>query len=355
MTTEHSEPAPDGESEPTASAAGPGAFLVSVVSMAAVLVAAELFYRDSSVEQRLRKGTNYVTAKRLEYETLGGDIVVTGDSRMYHAINPQVMQETLQGVTGSTYTTFNFGIPSGTTPISPDGRARGRDPQAAAQGLHPRGHARALQLLRRDWRRGHAAGRALVGGAALREGRLAHERRGRGRASSTALRTSSGCAPSSARPSTHSTLAPAITIHNRGYWSLGGRIAPAQQDVRARGRAGAYAELMDKSKGIELRPTPGRYLAEAIDDLKRHGVKVIVMGTPQARQLDWYHDEKHTYFEYINEVKRITAEHGVPFVDMNAPPGIQSTDFMDGDHLSEPGTTIFTKYVATELVAPLLK
>ena len=79
------------------------------------------------------------------------------------------------------------------------------------------------------------------------------------------------------------------------------------------------------------------------------------MGTPQARQLDWYHDEKHTYFEYINEVKRITAEHGVPFVDMNAPPGIQSTDFMDGDHLSEPGTTIFTKYVATELVAPLLK
>ena len=46
MTTEHSEPAPDGESEPTASAAGPGAFLVSVVSMAAVLVAAEFFYGD---------------------------------------------------------------------------------------------------------------------------------------------------------------------------------------------------------------------------------------------------------------------------------------------------------------------
>jgi hypothetical protein len=146
-----------------------------------------------------------------------------------------------------------------------------------------------------------------------------------------------------------------ISFHNRGYWSLGGRVPPAQQDVRARGRAGAYAELMDKSKGIEMRRTPGRFLAEAIDDLKRHGVKVIVMGTPQARQLDWYHDEKHTYFEYINEVKRVTAEHGVPFVDMNHPPGIESTDFMDGDHLSEPGTTVFTKYVATELVAPLLK
>ena len=146
-----------------------------------------------------------------------------------------------------------------------------------------------------------------------------------------------------------------LSFQNRGYVSMGGRVPAAVQEQRAKGRAAAYAELMDKSKGIELRPTAGRYLGVAIADLKRHGVKVVVMGTPQARQLDWYHDEKHTYFEYIEEVKRIAAEHGVPFVDMNHPPGIESGDFTDGDHLSEPGTTLFTKYVATEVVAPLLK
>lgn len=355
MTTEHSETAPESESETTASAAGPGAFLVSVVSMAAVLVTAELFYRDSSVEQRLRRNSNYVTAKRLEYETLGGDIVVTGDSRMYHAINPQVMQETLQGATGKTYTTFNFGIPSGTTPIflmvaheaaihkpPPKVFILGVTPAlfsccdaVGAAGTQPGVRWSAVPLfVKAAWRTNlEDAGASVFYGASHLLG----------------MRTELSTAVHDL------TLAPPITFHNRGYWSLGGRVPPAQQDVRARGRAGAYAELMDKSKGIELRPTPGRYLAEAIDDLKRHGVKVIVMGTPQARQLDWYHDEKHTYFEYIAEVKRVTAEHGVPFVDMNSPPGIESTDFMDGDHLSEPGTTVFTKYVATELVAPLLK
>jgi hypothetical protein len=352
MSTEPKDPTQ--ASEPAERPAGPGAFLVSVVSMLAVLVAAELFYRDSSVEVRLRKGSNYVTAKRLEYETLGGDIVVTGDSRMYHAINPQVMQETLQALKGSTYTTFNFGIPSGTTPIflmvaheaaihKPPPRVfiLGVTPalfsccdEIGTAGTQPGVRWSAVPLfLKASWYTNvEDAGASVFYGASHLMG----------------MRTELTTA-------VHDLALPApITFHNRGFWSLGGRINPATQDVRAKGRAGAYAELMDKSKGWHLRPTPGRYLAEAIDDLKRHGVKVIVMGTPQARQLDWYHDEKHTYFEYIAEVKRVTAEHGVPFVDMNAPPGVESTDFMDGDHLSEPGGVIFTKYVATEIVAPLL-
>jgi hypothetical protein len=350
MTTENEESAP----ESAESGGNPGPFLVSIISMIAVLVAAELFYRDSSVELKLRKGSNYVTAKRLEYETLGGDIVVTGDSRMYHAINPQVMQETLQGLTGNTYTTFNFGIPSGTTPIflmaaheaathkpPPKVFILGVTPALfsccdaiSAAGTQPGVRWSAVPLfVKAAWYTNvEEAGASVFYGASHLLG----------------MRTEVTTA-------VHDLALPApISFHNRGYWSLGGRVPPAQQDVRARGRAGAYAELMDKSKGIEMRRTPGRFLAEAIDDLKRHGVKVIVMGTPQARQLDWYHDEKHTYFEYINEVKRVTAEHGVPFVDMNHPPGIESTDFMDGDHLSEPGGAIFTKYVATEIVAPLL-
>jgi hypothetical protein len=345
---------PKDTEEATTAEAGPDAFLVSLLTMLAFLVAAELFYRDTSVDLRLQKGYNYITAKRLEYETLGGDIVVTGDSRMYHAINPAVMQETLQALKGQTYTTFDYGIPSGTTPIfmmvAHDAAIHKPPPKVfilgvtpalfsccdgvGAAGTQPGVRWSAVPLfLRAAWRTNtEDAGASVFYGASHL----------------LAFRTEISTVVHDL------TVSPPITFQGRGYYSLGNRVPPATQDTRARGRARAYAELMDKSAGITLRPTPGRYLAQAIEDLQRAGVKVVVMGTPQARQLDWYHDEKHTYFEYIAEVKRVTAEHGVPFVDMNDPPGIVSADFMDGDHLSEPGASIFTKYVATEIVAPYL-
>lgn len=334
----------------------PGAenFLISMFVLVALLVAAELFYRDSTMDQRMRKGMNYITAKSIDYATAGGDVVWTGDSRMYHAINPAVLSQTLQEVKGRPYTAFDFGIPSGTTPIflivANEAAHHKPPPRVFILGVTPALFSccdalgasgtqfgatwtAAPSFVRAAWRTStEDAGMApFIGASHLLAGRseIAH--------------------------AVHELTLPApIVFHNRGYWSMGNRVSPAVQDVRAKGRAGAYAELMDKSKGAKLRPTPGRYLGEAIDVLKRAGVKVIVMGTPQARQLDWYHDEAHTYFEYLDEVKRVSAEHGVPFIDMNAPPGIESTDFMDGDHLSEPGAEIFSKYVGSQIVAPLL-
>lgn len=340
--------------EAEAPESGPEGFLTAFVVMLALLAVPELFYRDSVVDQRLRKGSNYVTAKRAEYETLGGDIVVTGDSRMYHAINPQVMQDTLQELKGKTYTTFNYGVPSGTTPIflmvAHEAARHKPPPRVFILGVTPalfsccdavttagtqpgvRWSAVPGFVKAAWWQSPEDAGAAVFYGAS----RLMAQR--------TELATA-----------VHDLTLPAlIQFHHRGYWSMGGRVSPATQDVRAKGRAGAYAELMDKSKGVTLRPMPGRYLAEAIDQLKRAGVSVVVMGTPQARQLDWYHDEQHTYPEYIREVKRVTAERGVAFIDMNNPPGVDNTDFMDGDHLSEPGSTAFTKHVAGAIVAPLL-
>ncbi len=351
MTNEPKESPP--ESEPTNSGAGDAVpFLVSVLSMIAVLVTVELFYRDSAVAQRLRKA-NYVTAKRADYETLGGDVVWTGDSRMYHGLNPQVMQESLQVATGSTYTAFDFGLPSGTTAMfvatAHEAAIHKPPPRVFILGVTPalfsccdgidrvqsgvRWSAVPL-FARASWYTNvEDAGASVFYGASHLMGTRAE-----------------------LSAAVHDLAMPApLSFQSRGYVSMGGRVPAGVQEQRAKGRAAAYAELMDKSKGIELRPTAGRYLGAAIADLKRHGVKVVVMGTPQARQLDWYHDEKHTYFEYIEEVKRITAAYGVPFVDMNHPPGIESGDFTDGDHLSEPGTTLFTKYVATEVVAPLLK
>ena len=84
------------------------------------------------------------------------------------------------------------------------------------------------------------------------------------------------------------------------------------------------------------------------------GTKVILLGAPQSRQLDWYHDEKHTYPEYLAVMKKLSDEYGVPFIDLNDPPGIKNTDFVDGDHLSDPGAEIFSKYLAEEVVAKYL-
>ena len=70
---------------------------------------------------------------------------------------------------------------------------------------------------------------------------------------------------------------------------------------------------------------------------------------PQARQLDWYHDDKHTYAEYLAEMHKLSDKYGVPFIDMNNPPAITNADFVDGDHLSDPGAELFSKYFADEI------
>jgi hypothetical protein len=338
----------------SAEAEGPGGFLTAMAVMLAACAAGELFYRDSDVDRKLQQGGNYVTAKALEYQQLGGDVVITGDSRMFHAIDPSVMQTSLEALKGKTYTTYNFGIPSATMPIAlmvaHEAARHKRPPKVFILGVSPTAFSccdsvggsgvqpgvrwsSAPLFARAAWLTSpEEAGSALFYGASHL----------------LAFRAELSAA-------VHTLTLPApLTFQNRGYISLGGRVPPEVQDTRARGRAVPYAELMDKSKGAYLHPLPGKFLEAALRDLTRAGVKVVVMATPQARQLDWYLDDKHTYFEYLAEVKRVTDAFHVPFVDMHAPRGIENTDFKDGDHLSEPGTLAFTKLVAAEVVAPLL-
>jgi len=349
MTAETEEPKSNDRDEVD----GPDSFIISIAVAIAALVCVELFFRGSFVDARLRT-SNHITAKALDYETAGGDIVVTGDSRMFHAVIPHVMQDALQQATGKTYATYNFGIPSGTTPtfLMVAGelvRHRPR-PKVVVIGLNPAsfsccdkvsevGTAPGVRwstmpwLVRATWRDNiEEAGSAFALGAS--------------RALATRTELSAAI--------TQVTLPPVLSFQERGWVSMGGRPNPGQQNARAVGRATAYAELMDKAKGAKLKPMASRYLEATLELLQRAGIRPVVIGAPQARQLDWFHDESHTYFEYLNEVKRITSAKGVPFFDLNAPPGIESTDFVDGDHLSEAGATIFTRYLATEIVAPRL-
>lgn len=346
---------PEDDADDDDAVGNPDAFLVSIIACIAALVAAEVFFRGSLLDQKLKKDSNYITAKALDYDTLGGDIVVTGDSRMFHAVIPRVMQQVLQEKKGQTYTTYNFGIPSGTTPtflmVASEAVHHKPRPKVFIIGLNPAsfsccdtvsavGTSAGVHwnmvpwLVRATWRDNlEEAGASVAYGAS----RL------------LAARTELAYAMS-----IFSLPTPQLVFQERGWISLGGRVNPEVQDIRAVGRAGAYADLMDKSQGASLKPMVPRFLELTLELLKRAGIKPVVIGAPQARQLDYFHDAAHTYFEYLNEVKRITTEQNVPFYDLNAPPGIESADFTDGDHLSEPGANVFTKYLAAEVVAPLL-
>lgn len=344
MTEDAAEPA-DSEGEERDNIGG---FLTSLLVMIAVLVAVEIFYRTSTLDQKLRKGWVF-TAKQLEYETVGGDVVFTGNSRMYHAIRPKVIEGALAAA-GKPATVYNFGIPSGTSPMflmvahqlahhkpAPKIFVIGMSPvlSSCCDELGLAGARSGMSwplvpaFLRAGWFTStEDAGMAVFLGAS-------HMLAGRLEILYT-IKASTIQAPS--------------TFHDKGWYSMGGRVDPATQEYRAKGRSVPYAESMDKSKGAVIRPTVHRYLAEAIEVLQKAHVKVILMGAPQARQMNWYHDEKHVYFEYLAEMKKLSDKYGVPFVDMNDPPVIQPTDFVDGDHLSDPGSEAFSKYLADEVI-----
>ncbi|MDB4943210.1 MAG: hypothetical protein JWP97_2744 [Labilithrix sp.] len=329
-------------------------FFVSVLVALATFAGLEAYYRGSFLDDRVKKN-NIITAKALDYEQQGGDIVVTGDSRMFHGVMPRVMTETIQEKTGLATTTYNFGIPSGTTPtfliVALKAARHHPPPRVFVIGLNPPSFSCCDKVSTVGTPPAVSASAMpfLVGSTWRDDTEEAGASVAYGFSRLLATRTELEHAVFEV------TLPPPATFGDRGWTSLGGRVDPQVQNVRAVGRAPGYADLMDKAKGAKPSPLAARYFAATLAVLKDAGIKPVVIGAPQARQLDWFHDEAHTYAEYLATVQRITGEAGVPFVDLNAPPGIESTDFVDGDHLSEPGATLFTRHLAAEVVAPLLR
>jgi hypothetical protein len=345
----------EGPPEPPEKVDDGSAFLVSLIVMIGMLAGIELFYRDSPIDLQLRKGSGHISAKVVEYGLMGGDIVTTGNSRMYHAIKPSAIEEALRNVKGGrTYTTYNFGIPSGTPPMFlmiANEAARHKPPpkvfiigttpvlSSCCDELAPAGAPLGMSpsvipafVRAAWWSSPEDAGLAVfLGASRLLSGR-------------TELLASIHVL----------TIGADIRFTERGYYSMGGPVGPAAQDARARGRSVPYADAMDKSKGAQIHVTGHRYLAEAIKLLQRAGTKVILMGAPQARQLDWYHDDKHTYPEYLHEMDKLSKRFNIEFIDMNAPPVLDNSHFVDGDHLTDPGAAVFSKYLAETVIARYL-
>ncbi len=329
-------------------------FVIALLTMVATITILDLFFRTTALDAKIRK-SHYITAKGLELATVNADVIVTGDSRMFHGVIPAVMNDTLKEDTGGVFETYNFGIPAGTTPIfmmaaheavlhrpKPRVFVIGVTPAlmsccddlvrlSAAPGIRP---STIPALVRATWwNQPEDAGAAIFLGLF----RLQQVR------SDVLFAYLNFTAP------------PPLRFESMGWNTMGGRVDPDAQNARAVGRATGYANLMDKSKGAFIHPAAVSYLRSAIRDLQNAGIKVAIIGTPQARQLDVYHDAKHTYFEYLDALKQIAAEAGIPFVDCNTFPGLENADFIDGDHLAQDGARKFTQYLAHTVVAPLLR
>ena len=335
----------------------PHTFLIAMGAMLVTLACGELYFRGSPLDDSIEKA-RAVTMKTEAYKHVGGDIVVTGDSRMFHAVVPAVMNETIHSLTGATYTTFNFSSPAATTPVflmaAHEAARRKNKPRVFVIGLSPvlMSFGDTVEIANVSplvkWSNVPVLVRATfwsapeeaAGSVAYASSRLLSQRTD----VLIGVRDLKLIGP------------PVGTYEdNWGWVSLGGRTSPEIQNMRAIGRAGAYGALMDKSKGMKPKPLTARYLEVAVRDLQAAGIHAVIMGTPQARQLDVNHDAAHTYFEYLDMVRGISARTGAPFADLNDFPGLENLDFTDGDHLTEGGANKLTRHLATTVIAPLLR
>ena len=321
------------------------------------LFCGELYFRGSPLDQSIEKARS-VTMKTTAYKHVGGDIVVTGDSRTFHAVVPSVMSQTLHELTGGTYTTFNFASPAATTPVflmAAHEAARRKDkPRVFVIGLSPvlMSFGDTLEVANVSplvtWSNVPVLVRTTFWSSP-------EEAAASVAYASSRLLSQRADVLLGVRDLTLTGPAVEAFEENRGWISQGGPVPAEVQDTRARGRAAAYGALMDKSTGKKPRPLAARFLEAAVRDLQNAGIHAVIMGTPQARQLDVNHDAAHTYFEYLAMVNDISRRTGAPFADLNDFPGLENLDFTDGDHLTEGGAIKLTRHLATTVIAPLLK
>jgi len=352
--TEHAEPPVDERPEP---GEPPHTFFVAMAVMIVVLGCGELYFRGSPLDDSIEKA-RAVTMKTTAYRHVGGDIVVTGDSRTFHAVVPTVMNATLQDLTGGRFTTFNFASPAATPPVflmaAHEATRHKHKPRVFVIGLSPVhmsfgdtieianvsplvNWSNVPLLIRTTF---WSSPEEAAGSIAYASSRLLSQRVD----VIIGVRDLKLIGP-----------AAGTFEDNWGWISLGARTTAATQDARARGRAVGYGDLMDKSKGHKPLPLAQRYIEVAVRILHAAGIRAVLMGTPQARQLDVNHDAAHNYFEYLAMMKEVSRRTGAPFVDFNDFPGLENLDFTDGDHLNEGGAIKFTGMLATTVIAPLVR
>ncbi len=328
-------------------------FLLAIGTMLVVLCSVDLTFRYSPLAQRLDAESLFNT-KLAGYVKSEPAIVFAGDSRIYHGVSPDAVSAVVVAETGKKLVTYNYGLPFGhacTMLLFADRVVELRrhlprvvvlapspimwsSPTVVPSDVYFASAIRLSDVV------------PLVLAASSPEETFADVSFGLFKLE--ALRTQVLAVLSEPR-------APGAPgdIGVRGWVSLGERVDAATQDTRARGRANGYTPGLHSNNG-KASAVADRYLRAAIKTLQRSGIRVALIGAPQARQLDINHDGASIYADYVEHLTAIAREFSIPFMDMNAPPVVDNVDFEDGDHLSEPGATKFSWYVAHNIVSPLV-
>lgn len=325
--------------------------VVSISAALLVLALVEVGFRGTRLARSLA-ATDLLSSKIGEYPAKRADVIVMGDSRVYHGVQPAVVAEEVEAATRTPTRVYNFAVPSGYPSMFwlIARRALEADPPPrlvvvgvspvmfADTALVPPSHQLVTSALAaRDIPALVAAAPSLDEASAdlvLASSRLMASRH---RVLPVLL--------DGAR------LHPHLGTGDRGWVSLGARVEAPLQDARARSRVAGYATPLLRGKVTTANDT---YLRALASTLRARGTRLAFFGAPQASQLDVNHTPASMVAGYLAHVRRIADEVGAEFIDMNRCPALADADFVDGDHLSEPGSARFSRYLTRELVVPVL-
>ena len=365
-TNSEPEPAkPDAEPKPAKAASPPPSkdpalsFMVSVATFALALVVGEVAYRKSTLPAGVLVTETY-PVKIADYTQHGGaDVVIVGSSRIYHGAKAPLIAQLASTAMGKPITVYNMGIPSGDVPgyvLTVDDVLRKnqkKKPSLFVFGMSPIEWmccpATSLPSSPR-WvtsvRLHHAP--ALLASASDPEEAFTDLTVGLFQSYGARSHVLNQVLRDQPPPSWRGNPG------QYGWVSFGWAVDPGTQNARAIGRAGGYAPYFFPPMHFDREGTH-RYFMYAMERLESAGVKVAIIGTPQARQLDSNNVPTGYYPEYVKYLTEKAHEHGTEFVNFNDFPGLANGDFADGDHLVEMGAEKFSRLLTAHVIVPALR
>ena len=336
----------------------PARFLISLAVLVLALGAGEVAYRRSTLPAAVFVTETY-PVKMADYTKRGGaDVVIVGSSRIYHGANAPLLSDLASTAMGKPITVYNMGIPSGDVP----GYVLTADDVLRKQLKRPTLFVFAMSPI--EWmccpatsvpssprwvtsvRMRHVWG--LMSSATDPDEAFTDLTIGLFQSYGSRSHVLNQVLKNQPPPSWRGNAG------SLGWVSFGWMVDPGTQNARATGRAGGYAPYFFPPMHFD-RGATDRYFQKAMGWLESAGVKVAIIGTAQARQLDRNHVPPSYYPEYVAYLTEQAKLHDTEFINFNDFPGLQNSDFADGDHLSEPGSVKFSRSLSEHVIVPMLK
>jgi hypothetical protein len=327
---------------------------VSLLVFFATLFAFDQGFRVSRVSRRIAAESLYISKPRAFSETpTGADVVVVGDSRVLHGIDPRAIETVVEHELGERIVAWNAGL-SGAPPMAHLAWVRrmlthAHRPRLVVLSISPYMFSSRiayapsreslttiyrLEDLPTLWR----AGAPLEDLATVLNASIFESVRHRPRVLELMLRFSGLRAPAA--------------LGEKG-WLSNGDVDPAVQDSRARGRGMGYRTEMRRPEARFGNEQVG-YFLETLRALREAGVRTLVLNSPSASQIDLAYGPESIYDEHIRFVRETAARFGAGYADVKDSPAITDADYTDGDHLSGGGASRFSAWLAHEHLVPAL-